>query len=136
MRYFMIGIIRYCKSIGQLNNVNFKLYSVDGKILEDGGYVSIFKIMELRKDCEYDIEEGYEPDERFKIYFSMYFEDFAKKEIISDKCVICLAAPSSMHITACGHTCICKECENMMEVKPIKCPLCREINRIVINKND
>ena len=72
--------------------------------------------------------------ELFDLIIYMYFDDF-RKEIENDDCVICLDVKPTIYFPSCGHTCICNDCKNMLEEQGIKCPLCRKINRIIINKN-
>ena len=129
IRYFMLGVIRYCKSIGTVYNLNFNKYYVKGVPDNEEKFV----ILDGSKEGIVEIVEDYFIESQFRINFCMHFSDF-EKEIISDKCVICLDGIPDMYLTACGHVCICKECREQLEDGPIKCPLCRKLNRIILNK--
>ena len=129
----MLGVIRYTKSIGELINMNVNEYYVKAETNE-GFVIDIMHSVIDNNYVEVCEEELRGVNTLIKIRFHMYYKEF-EKEIISENCVICMDKVSTQYLTNCGHVCICKECKKNLE-DPVKCPLCRKINRIIINKND
>ena len=67
--------------------------------------------------------------------FVYFIKKFSKK-IKSVECVICLTNPPNVLFSQCGHICVCNKCGDILETERgrVKCPLCRQINRIYTSK--
>ena len=124
------GIVRYARSLGIYKQQNLTAHFVlIGNEEEDA-----ILIENLSDELRYFVLPGCYEGQKFNLVVDTYFKKY-NPETVSDSCVICLSEPPTLFFTSCGHRCICMECKNKLDLhKIIKCPLCRKINRIIINK--
>ena len=69
----------------------------------------------------------------FNVVITGIYKKFSNKKFKSNECIICLSNPPNVLFCHCGHICVCNECENISETESgnVKCPLCRQVNRIM-----
>ena len=124
------GVMKYIESLGVSKNIVLESFFVHARNRRRDMWI-MDKVFDTINHQEHIITVA---GETFHFICYVYFKEY-EKEIISDECVICLTEKSTQYFPSCGHLCICKECKlGLEESIEVKCPLCRKINRIIINK--
>ena len=123
------GILKYLDSLGRCKGEYFDRIEVGGKESDSCEYFKILHMEKSEMDCHDHELFGVEP---FNVVLCVLYKKFSKK-IKSDECVICLSNPPNVLFSQCGHLCACNKCEDILETERgrAKCPLCRQINRII-----
>ena len=126
----IVNIFKYFDSLGKCEGKYFHLLQVSGKESESNENVDILNMKKSQINYFNHDLVGVGP---FYVVITGIYKKFSNKKIKSDECVICLSNPPNVLFCHCGHICVCNECENISETESgkVKCPLCRQVNRII-----
>ena len=126
----MISIFKYLNSLGRCKGEYFNLFKISGKKSESDEYLDILNMEKSNIDYFNFELSGVGP---FNVVITGNYKKFSKKIFKEGKCIICLSNPPNVYFCHCGHICVCNECENISETERgrVKCPLCRQVNRII-----